>query len=174
MADESGKDRGISRRVPAWFGNLLVFSALLLMVVSYFFFQTSKAQDVFLEDAKYHTRLLADAVRTQELTAFAEEVGLSCIRIVRADGTVTQGPSDWCPEEDMQCPTPRQLIHVPSSHMALFAAPLLDGEGCVLVGIDTSQIDKLQEKIGLAQVLKTAEEQLRRRQCPLRNNRACL
>jgi signal transduction histidine kinase len=195
MADESGRDRGISRRVPAWFGNLLVFSALLLMVVSYFFFQTSKAQDVFLEDAKYHTRLLAEAVRlnargallssgvidailktflansasfvkyldavepfsTQELTAFAEEVGLSCIRIVRADGTVTQGPSDWCPEEDMQCPTPRQLMHFPSSHMTLFATPVLDGDGCVLVGIDTRQIDKLQEEIGLAQVLKTAE-----------------
>jgi len=52
MADETGKDRGISRKIPAWFGNLLVFSALLLMVVSYFFFQTSKAQDVFLEAAR--------------------------------------------------------------------------------------------------------------------------
>ena len=210
MADETGKDRGISRRVPAWFGNLLVFSALLLMVVSYFFFQTSKAQDVFLEDAKYHTRLLAEAVRlnargallssgvidailktflansasfveyldavepfsTQELTAFAEQVGLSGISIVRADGTVTQGPSGWYPEEDMQRPAPRQLIHVPSSHMALFATPLLDGDGCVLVGIDTRQIDKLQEKIGLAQVLKTVEELPGMKYVHLRNEEA--
>lgn len=175
--------------VDCWIHKAPLYVGVLL------FFQTSKAQDVFLEDAKYHARLLAEAVRlnaggallsssvidailktflansasfveyldamepfsTQELTAFAEEVGLSGIRIVRADGTVTQGPSDWCAEEDMQCPTPRQLMHFPSSHMTFFATPLLDGDGCVLVGIDTMQIDKLQEEIGLAKVLKTAE-----------------
>ncbi|WP_242482585.1 hypothetical protein [Thiocystis violacea] len=53
--------------------------------------------------------------RSDELASFAEETGLSVIRIHRPDGVV-QGPSDWQPEEPLDCGRLDRLIRDERAH----------------------------------------------------------
>ncbi|AFL75784.1 sensor histidine kinase [Thiocystis violascens] len=53
----------LARRLPPpWLGHLLVFGLLFALVLGWFFVQTRQAQQVFLDDAGAHARLLTDAV----------------------------------------------------------------------------------------------------------------
>jgi signal transduction histidine kinase len=91
--------------------------------------------------------------RPDELSAFADQAGLSVIRIVRADGTTIQGPEDWQPGETLDCTRLDRLIRLAEAHtLMLGVAPDLGG-GCVLVGMDSRQTEALEAAVGLPQAL---------------------
>jgi len=182
---------GTSRLARPWIGHLLVFALLLCMVFGWFFFQTGQAQRVFLDDAREHARLLADAValhargavlaeevtesilirflgssarfvdyldgvepfRPDELGAFAAEAGLSAIRIVRGDG-IAQGPASWQPIQPPNCDQLGRPIRIPELDTLMLGIARADGSGCVLVGMDSRQLQTLRAEIGLPRALQ--------------------
>jgi len=90
--------------------------------------------------------------RPDELTAFAEQAGLSVIRIVRRDGAV-QGPPDWPAGEAPGCGRLRRLLRPPGLHTVLYGVPRGAAAGCVLVGMDSRRIDRLRAAVGLPRAL---------------------
>ncbi|MBK1641126.1 two-component sensor histidine kinase [Chromatium okenii] len=88
--------------------------------------------------------------RADELTAFAEEAGLSVIHLIRAEDVV-QGPPGWQPSAPLDCQRLEQLIRLPEVHTIVFgvAAP----PGCVLVGLDSRHTEALEAAIGLPSAL---------------------
>ena len=52
----------IFRLLPGWRGNLIVFGLLILIVLSYFFFQVQRTQKIFFAYARKHSRMLAEVV----------------------------------------------------------------------------------------------------------------
>lgn len=95
--------------------------------------------------------------RADELSAFADEAGLSVIRIVRADGTV-QGPVEWQPHEPLDCQRLNRLLRLPKAHTILFGVADDRHQGCVLVGLDSRHTDALEAAIGLPQALAAVAE----------------
>lgn len=191
VAGEPGR-----RRLPApWIGHLLVFGLLFALVLAWFFLQTRQAQQVFLEDASEHSRLLADAVvlhtrgarlaeeatetilssflassagfvayldgiapfRSNELAAFAEEAGLSMIRIIRPDG-IDQGPEASLTELPANCSRLGRLVRLESAHQILLGVRSQSDEGCILVGMDSRQIEALEAAIGVPRALTAVRE----------------
>ncbi|WP_295407754.1 ATP-binding protein [uncultured Thiocystis sp.] len=90
--------------------------------------------------------------RTDELSAFAAEAGLSVIHIRRAEGTV-QGPADWASAEPLDCARLERLIRLPEAHTILFGVAASQGEGCVLVGLDSRHTEALEAAVGLPRAL---------------------
>ncbi len=91
---------------------------------------------------------------TDELTAFAHESGLSGIRIIRADGTVTQGPKEMdIPAMASDMGTSGKLVHIPDRNLYVAATPLLDGKGYVVTGLESAMIGQLNEEISLKRLL---------------------
>jgi len=90
---------------------------------------------------------------SDELAAFAQEAGLSGIRIVRSSGSFTEGPSGWFGPSDVTCETKaRSLQHY--EHLYFAVLPRSEEPGCIIVGITASHIEKLHEQVGLSHVLK--------------------
>ncbi len=90
-----------------------------------------------------------------ELAAFAQEAGLSGIRIVRSSGSFTEGPSGWFRPSDVTCGTKaHSLQHHEAEHLYFSVLPRSEEPGCIIVGITASHIEKLHEQVGLSHVLK--------------------
>ncbi|MBN2885243.1 MAG: two-component sensor histidine kinase [Chromatiaceae bacterium] len=87
-----------------------------------------------------------------ELAAFAAEAGLAVIRIQRAD-TQVQGPRDWDAGRALGCETLEHLVRLPERQAILFGIVRTQGEGCVLVGLDSGQTQPLEEAIRLSRAL---------------------
>lgn|GEM_PF-265765 len=67
-------------------GNVLVFGLLLVVLISYFWFQIEKARAVFLADAKNHARLVADVIHLHARGALlSREVIDEILRILLGD-----------------------------------------------------------------------------------------
>ncbi|MEZ4524752.1 MAG: ATP-binding protein [Desulfobacterales bacterium] len=97
-----------------------------------------------------------EAFSSSELSAFAEESGLTGIRIIREKGEISEGPPGWAASEEISCLSqPRILHHLPSVHLFLMIWPFAEKQGCVMVGFDAAHIETLQEQIGLPRLLET-------------------
>lgn len=182
--------------MPLWQGNIIVFFVMFLMVVAYFFFQAAGAQQVFLNDAKVHARLVADVVRlhakgailardvtgeilktflgntarfieyldtvkpfsADELTTFARESGLAGIKIIRHDGSMTEGPEGWTKTNAIGCKETPIMSYDLSRHTLFYAVRLGESKCCVIAGVKTERIERLREEIGLQSVLKNIED----------------
>ncbi|MFD2111551.1 sensor histidine kinase [Thiorhodococcus fuscus] len=92
--------------------------------------------------------------RAEELSAFAAEAGLSVIRIVRAAESV-QGPPDWRPNQPLDCSRLDQLILMRSTHTLLYGLGNADGNGCILVGMDSRDSEALEAAVGLPKALES-------------------
>ena len=91
--------------------------------------------------------------RPDELRAFADQAGLSVIRIVRVDGTTIQGPEDWQPGETLDCTRLDRLIRLAETHTLVLGVAPDANRGCVLVGMDSRQTEALEAAVGLPQAL---------------------
>jgi len=89
-----------------------------------------------------------------ELAAFAAEAGLAVIRIQRAD-TQVQGPRDWDAGRELGCETLERLVRLPEHQVILLGIARTQGEGCVLVGLDSAQTQALEEAIRLTRALES-------------------
>ena len=89
-----------------------------------------------------------------ELAEFAHESGLSAIRIVQTDGTVTQGPENSDIPATVNClGGAGVLTHFPEKNLYVAAASMLDGRGCVVTGLESALIGQLNEEISLNRLL---------------------
>nr|WP_240905633.1 ATP-binding protein [Thiorhodococcus mannitoliphagus] len=95
--------------------------------------------------------------RADELAAFAQEAGLSMIRIQRPDGIV-QGPEDGHANLPLDCSQLGRLIRLESAHQILLGVPSQAGEGCILVGMGSRQIEALEQAIGVSRALQAVQE----------------
>ncbi len=87
-----------------------------------------------------------------ELAAFAEEAGLSSIRVQR-DGDMTQGIVKGNLPTVLDCAHLGRLIRPPETHSVLYGVSREDAPGCVLVGMDSRRIEALREAVGLPRAL---------------------
>ena len=97
-----------------------------------------------------------------ELTAFAAEAGLAGSRITGRDRKVTEGPAGWLSPEQMACSLQEGagkedrkpvLRHLSADHLYCLVRARDRSPGCIVVGIDARQIEKLQEQISLDTLL---------------------
>ena len=94
-----------------------------------------------------------------ELAAFAEEAGLAGIKITEPGKSQTEGPAGWLPEDALLCTGDKpSLLHLPAAHMYCLTFPRTTAPGCIVVGIGAVLIEKLQDQIGLPQLLKAMEK----------------
>jgi len=92
---------------------------------------------------------------TDELAAFATEAGLAGIRIVRQDED-TEGPLGWFPVDEVTCETKNRFVrYLSPDRLYCLTWPRAKGQGCIIVGITSDRIEKLQEQIGLPYLLTT-------------------
>nr|WP_194366000.1 ATP-binding protein [Thiospirillum jenense] len=86
--------------------------------------------------------------RSDELTAFADEAGLSLIRLIRADGMVTGAPATP-PPLPRDCHQLNQLVRLPHVHLIAFGIAATSASGCVWVGLDSRHTEELEAAISL-------------------------
>ncbi len=90
-----------------------------------------------------------------ELTAFAMETGLTGICIVRKNGDDVQGPGGWFSVQDDTCGAKNHsLRHLKDSSLYYLSLPRAES-GCVVVGLTSARIEKLQEQVSLPYLLET-------------------
>lgn len=89
-----------------------------------------------------------------ELAAFAGEAGLAGIHIRRGADRATEGPPGWLPARPPACSHGasglRQAADAPLYYLS---QPRQRGSGCILVGISSARLERLQEQIGLPVLL---------------------
>ena len=93
---------------------------------------------------------------SDELAEFAHESGLSGIRIVRTDGTVTQGPENEDIPATVNCRGGAGVFtRFPEKNLFVAATPMLDrkGKGCVVTALESALIGQLNEEISLNRLL---------------------
>lgn len=95
--------------------------------------------------------------RSDELAAFAQEAGLSMIRIIRPDGIV-QGPEGQLADLPGDCAPLGRLIRLESAHQILLGVRSQSDEGCIPVGMDSRQIEALEAAIGVSRALTAVRE----------------
>ena len=88
----------------------------------------------------------------EELASFALEANLTGIKIIRFNGDETEGPPEWAPVVDPQA-SAGTLLHFPDSRLYLIVRSRSYEPGWILVGFDSSMIDRLMEDIGLDRLL---------------------
>ena len=90
-----------------------------------------------------------------ELTAFAQETGLAGVRIVRDDGTTSQGPEGWLPRDcNVTClQGSDMLLHLNRHHLLIYTRQDVDTGTCVYLGVQSTQIEELQQRIGVKKIL---------------------
>ncbi|WP_373499693.1 PAS domain-containing sensor histidine kinase [Desulfococcus sp.] len=89
-----------------------------------------------------------------ELAEFARESGLAGIRLRRADGTETHGPEDSGIPAAVDClKGAGEILHFSDKNLYVSVAPLLDGKGCVVTGLESVLIGRLNEEISLHRLL---------------------
>jgi signal transduction histidine kinase len=101
-----------------------------------------------------------DAVKAfsaDELTTFARESGLAGIKIIRHDGSMTEGPAGWTRTKAIGCTETPTMSYDLSLHTLFYAARLGEPKRCVIAGVKTERIERLREEIGLPSVLKNIE-----------------
>ncbi|MDZ7700113.1 MAG: hypothetical protein U5R49_25360 [Deltaproteobacteria bacterium] len=89
----------------------------------------------------------------EELTAFAEEAGLTGIAIQRANGKDVVGPPEWLPHPSATCDSTASLQHMSNAHMYVLAWHR--ESACIRVGMTDIGIRTLQEQLGLNHVIET-------------------
>lgn len=90
----------------------------------------------------------------EELAAYAAEAGLAGLRIVRGGNTV-EGPVGWLPLPP-GCPDPGPRLQELAERHLIFLRLALPGtsrDGCVMVGLDSSRLDAIRERMGLPVLL---------------------
>lgn len=92
--------------------------------------------------------------RDQELTAFAEEIGLQFIRIEREAG-FSQGPPDWSLDGPLDCARTGRLLESAFAKSLVYGIPRAGGAGCILVGADRRQFDEIRAAVGLPRTLES-------------------
>jgi len=94
-----------------------------------------------------------------ELSAFAKEAGLAGVGIMRRDGSRAQGPADWLQNQGRElCQRPAGLIHLSSRHLFVQVMHNTETGTCVYAGIKSGDIDRLRQRIGLANTLRKIRE----------------
>ncbi len=93
-----------------------------------------------------------------ELTAFAGEAGLAGIMIYTNKGRIVEGPPEWSKDFFSGCNTKAHLKHLPGKHLYLFSSPRQAGEGCVLIGLNATNIESMQQQLGLSRLTETLSE----------------
>ncbi len=196
-APEISEASALTRLLPSWKGNLILFGLLILATLGYFFWQTGKAQKLFHDHVGEHTRMLAGIIRLNidravlshevveeimatylgntagfvdyldavqpfyenELTAFAQEAGLSGISIYRAGGEISEGPPGWAGDSaSFREGSANILTHLPDAHLYTLQIASVSGAGRILVGIETGRIESLHEQVALPYFLKALSD----------------
>jgi signal transduction histidine kinase len=82
-----------------------------------------------------------------ELDAFAAEAGLSIIRVIGPD---RPAPSRIAPDAAVAlgCDALQRLIALPEIQTLAFGVARADAQGCVIVGVRSSQLDRLKTAVG--------------------------
>jgi signal transduction histidine kinase len=118
---------------------------------------TEEILETFLGNTARFIEYLDDVepLTSDELTAFATEKGLAGIRIIRAGGQSVSGPAQWQTRADSPCAPSMRLRHAPREHLYLLAWPIAHDGGCIVVGIDATDIERLQNQLSLATLTDT-------------------
>ncbi|MDX9819781.1 MAG: ATP-binding protein [Desulfococcus multivorans] len=91
---------------------------------------------------------------SDELAEFAYESGLIGIRVIRADDTEVQGPEDAALPAVINCALGTgELAHFPEQNIYAATVPLINGKGCVVTGLESAAIGRINEEIGLNRLL---------------------
>lgn len=94
-----------------------------------------------------------------ELTAFVEEAGLAGIRLVRGNGEIVDGPSNWLPEKTLCQKSGMGLQHFEKQHIYSLIVPPVsvpgDKNGCIIIGLHATRIEQLRERTGVEQLLSS-------------------
>ena len=111
--------------------------------------------ETFLENSARFVKYL-DTIAPfsdDELTAFAAEIKLSGICIIRNDGTDTQGPAGWFPMENT-CQIEKSTIrYLKNENIYYLTLPGSNGSPCIILGLPGKRINKLKEQVGLEHLL---------------------
>ncbi|MDY6854774.1 MAG: ATP-binding protein [Thermodesulfobacteriota bacterium] len=92
---------------------------------------------------------------SKELAAYAAETGLTGIQIVNEKGTVVEGPVGWFPLQHRCNTKHHSLSHLKNRGLYVLALVRSKGTGCIVVGLTSSRIERLQDQIGLPQFFHT-------------------
>ncbi len=115
----------------------------------------------FLENSARFVGSLDEIERftESELSAFAGESGLAGVKIFHRDGQDSvSGPPGWLP--DIERCSPGILTLLPDKHLYVFS---MEGEnrkeqslgyGCIIVGLATGEIEKLQKEVSVERLLQ--------------------
>ncbi|UKL13124.1 sensor histidine kinase [Dissulfurimicrobium hydrothermale] len=120
---------------------------------------TDEILKIFLGNADRFIEYL-DVVKpfsSEELSAFARESGLAGIKIIRQDGSMTEGPPGWTKTRAIGCGETPVLAYDQILHLLFYAARIGESRRCVITGVKTERIKRLMEEIGLSSVLKDIE-----------------
>ncbi|MDY7032400.1 MAG: ATP-binding protein [Thermodesulfobacteriota bacterium] len=90
-----------------------------------------------------------------ELAAYAAETGLTGIRIIDENGTAIDGPAGWSPFLHICNPKYHSLSHLRNKGLYVLALARSKRTGCIVVGLTSSRIEKLQDQIGLPHFFHT-------------------
>jgi len=91
---------------------------------------------------------------SDELAELAHESGLIGIRIIRGDGTDARGPEDAELPAAVNCALGTgELARFPEKNIYAAAVPLVGGNGCVVTGLKSAEIGRINEEIGLKRLL---------------------
>lgn len=88
----------------------------------------------------------------EELTAFARESGLAGIKMLRSDGAVVEGPGHWTAGLNVSCGHTPSLNYLADRHLTVLTITGMHA-GCIVLAVDTSQIDAMLLEIGLKNTL---------------------
>lgn len=96
-----------------------------------------------------------DAVQpftAQELAAFARELSLAGIKMVRPNGTAVEGPGHWTEGLNVSCEGAPSLNYLANKHLTVLTITGMHA-GCIVLAVSTSQIDAMLSEIGLKKTL---------------------
>ena len=115
----------------------------------------------FLENSARFVSYLdgIESFTESELSAFAGESGLAGVKIFHRDGQDSvSGPPGWLPDTE-QC-SPGILAPLPDKHLYVFSMgeenrkEQSPGSGCIIVGLATGEIEKLQAEVSVERLLQ--------------------
>ncbi len=92
---------------------------------------------------------------TEELAAFSDEAGLAGIRIETGAENPVEGPPRWLQSGPSDCRAVPRLEHLVEEHLYIFSLTNRMGPGCVIVGVNDTQIQTMQKHLGLENVIQT-------------------
>ncbi len=96
-----------------------------------------------------------ESFNPKELTEFAKETRLAGISILSADSTRVEGPAEWYADDAYSFDPKPRLDYVKERHLYIFSWPRQDIKGWVVIGIEATNIESLQNQLGLPAVIET-------------------